>query len=194
MGRIQSAEMIAEAGIPVHLIETWVAWHDEAIGLVKEAKSSAEVDPIIQAELHADILIQGKVLVRGVPGERLLGVSRHACLDAIKGLDACVVEPDHPSAYGQDADTGDGFIGLREPVAKNIGFAGLAEDDDWEKLPGKIHVSADDPAPRMSVIFDGPEVEVAIPVIGEEVNVAKRVQAFEDDLGFHWTARCRLGR
>ena len=186
--------MIAKAGIPVHLVESWVAWHDEAVGLVEEAKSSAEVDPIIHAELDADILIQGKVLVRGVPGERLLGVSRHACLDAIEGLDGCVVEPDQASAEGQDPDAGDGFIRLRKPISPNIGFAGLAEDDDWEKLRGIIHVSANEPAPRMSVVFDGREVEVAIPVVGEEVNVAKRVQAFEDDLAFDWTARRSLGR
>src|SRR5580692_448588 len=125
MRGMQSAKMIAKAGIPVHLVESWVAWHDEAVGLVEEAKSSAEVDPIIHAELDADILIQGKVLVRGVPGERLLGVSRHACLDAIEGvlpvsrhacldaiegLDGCVVEPDQASAEGQDPDAGDGFI------------------------------------------------------------------------------------
>jgi hypothetical protein len=46
----------------------------------------------------------------------------------------------------------------------------------------------------MSVVFDGPAVEVAIPVVGEEVNMAKRVEAFENDLGFDWTARRSLGR
>ena len=108
--------MVAEAGIPVHLVESWVAWHDEAVGLMEEAESSPEVDSIIQAELDADALVQGKVLVRGVPGERLLGVSRHACLDAIKGLDARVIEPNQACTDGQDPDAGDGFIRLRKPV------------------------------------------------------------------------------
>ena len=79
--------MIAKARAPVHLIESGVAWHDKAVGLVQKTKSRAEVCSIIEAELDPHTLIQGKVLVRGIPGERLLGVSGHSRLDAVERFD-----------------------------------------------------------------------------------------------------------
>lgn len=183
------AKTIAEAGFPVHFVEARVAGHDKAIGLVEETESSAEVEAIVEVELDADALIQGKVLVGGVLGERLLRVCCHACLDGVVGLDASLVEPDEASADGQDPDAGNGFIRLRQPVAPDVGFAGLAQDDGGQKLRGIVHISADNPAPRMAVVFDAADVEIAIPGVGEKVNVAEGVQAFEDDLAVDRTAR-----
>src|SRR5579862_5513172 len=113
MDRVQMAKMIADAGIPVHLVEARVAGVHEAIGLVEEAKSTTEVDPIAKAKLDAGVLIQRKVLVRSVLGKSLLCVARHACLDRIVGLDMGVVEPHQTNADRQDSDPAHSFSRMR---------------------------------------------------------------------------------
>jgi len=43
---LQSAKVVADAGLPVHFVEARVAWYDEAIGLVEDAKAGAKVGAV----------------------------------------------------------------------------------------------------------------------------------------------------
>jgi hypothetical protein len=69
------SKMVAEAGVPVHFVEPWVAGHQEAIRLAEDAKTGTDVGTSVEAELHADALIQAKVLVGGELGKCLLGAA-----------------------------------------------------------------------------------------------------------------------
>lgn len=94
------AQMIAEADIPVHFVQPGVAGHDEAVGLVKDANSGAEIGAAAEAELNAKTLIESEVLIRGVLGERLVGIHSYARLDDVIRLDAPLIVPDETHADG----------------------------------------------------------------------------------------------
>src|SRR4051812_47913977 len=96
-----------------------------------------------------------------------------------------VAEPHETSTDWKYPDSVNGFPARRETIAIYIRNAGFAEDDHRQNLSGIINISADHSAPRMPVIFDRRRVQVAVPLVREEVYVAHRVQTLEVDFGLN---------
>lgn len=102
---------VAEAKVPVHLIEAWVAGHDEAVRLMKDAKTPAEIGAAMEAELHPQALIEGEVLVGRALGEGLLSIDSHAGLDNVIGIETGSVSPNESRADRQHTNGTDDFMG-----------------------------------------------------------------------------------
>jgi hypothetical protein len=66
------AQVVAEAGVVGHRVEAGIAGHDKGVGKVDVGKGGAEIPPVSDLDLDAEIELQAEVLVGRVMREGLL--------------------------------------------------------------------------------------------------------------------------
>jgi hypothetical protein len=173
------AHVESEAGAVGHLIDSRIARHHECIGKVKVVEAGAQVKSVGQAELNADGLLKREVHIGAVLREGFLVEADQSALDGVVGLPYLAISPQQAHADGRDAESIEVFIGRALRISPNVGFAGLAQDRNWQHFRHVVPTGADERAPGVAIILDSRDVEIAPPTVGKDVVVPEGVEVLK---------------